>query len=347
MDGFLKNSERQQLEASYSVAKDKRTANKINILLLRDDGYGNTEIAAILRLNESTVSRHIQAYQRQDLARYLKNPFSGGTCRLDISEIKSLENYIEQNLCVNTSKVIEYVFEKFEVTYSPAGMAMLLRRLGFVFKKPVLVPGKADASEQQAFIDYYNEIRASQGSSDKIYFLDGVHPQHNSVAAGGWIRKGHEKRLQSNTGRKRVNLNGALDPDTLEVIIREDETLGAQSTIELFKMIEKNNRKAKKIVLIVDNAPYYYNSEVFGYAQDSPQLELVYLPSYSPNLNLIERVWRFMKKTVLHNVYHESFREFKATIGDFFQNFPKYHDDLIDLITEDFQTTEHPQLLGH
>ena len=130
---------------------------------------------------------------------------------------------------------------------------------------------------------------------DKIYFLDGVHPQHNTIAAGGWIKKGKEKQLQSNTGRKRVNLNGALDPETHEVIIRADNTLNSQSTIELFKMIEANNPQARKIVLIVDNAPYYYNGDVVEYAQKSSQLELVYLPPYSPNLNLIERVWRFMK----------------------------------------------------
>jgi len=196
---------------------------------------------------------------------------------------------------------------------------------------------KADAAIQEAFIEYYNQIKKSMGTNDKIYFVDGVHPQHNSIAAGGWIRKGEEKQLQSNTGRKRVNLNGALDPDTQEVIIRADDTLNAQSTIELFKMIELQNPGANKLVLFVDNAPYYYNADVVGYAQDSSQLELVYLPAYSPNLNLIERLWRFMKKKVLYNRYHEKFEEFKTTIGNFFQELPKYHDELSDLLKEEFQ----------
>ena len=332
----LKNNDRLQLEAAYRVTRDKRTANSINLLLLMDDGYSQSEVAAILRLDQSTVSRQVQQYLTQGLAQYLESPFGGGKCKLDASQLTVLEQYLDDNLCASTDEVIAFVEQKFSINYTRSGMAALLKRLGFVFKKPILIPGKADAALQEAFIDYYNALKESMGNNDKIYFLDGVHPQHNTVAASGWIRKGKEKQLKSNTGRRRVNLNGALDPDTQEVIIRADNTLDSRSTIELFKMIENNNPNANKIVLVIDNAPYYYNGDVIQYAQESNQLELVYLPPYSPNLNLIERVWRFMKKTALHNRYHETFNDFKKTIGDFFQQLPKY-DELADLLTEEFQ----------
>ena len=102
-------------------------------------------------------------------------------------------------------------------------------------------------------------------------------------------------------------------------------------------MIENQNRNANKIILIVDNAPYYYNTDVVGYINDSPQLEIIYLPPYSPNLNLIERVWGFMKKKVIYNKYHETFSDFKVAIGDFFMNFPEYSSELENLLVEDFQ----------
>ena len=162
-------------------------------------------------------------------------------------------------------------------------MAALLRRLGLVFKQPSIVPGKADPELQADFIEYYNRLRGSMSKNDKLYFLDGVHPQHNSQAGHGWIRKGFDKELKSNSGRKRVNLNGALDVDTHEVVIREDKTLNAHSTISLFKQIEARNPSAKKIVLVVDNALYYYNGDVIDYINHSSCLELVYLPAYSPN----------------------------------------------------------------
>jgi transposase len=337
MKSLLENHERQQLEAAYKSASDKRTASNINILLLLDDGYPYSEVAAILRLNDSTVRRHESEFKINGLEEYIKNPFTGGTCKLEADQLQILEHYLDDNLCETTDEIIRFVEERFGITYARSGMAALLRRLGFVFKRPTVVPGKYDLEMQAAFIDYFNSLRESMGEDDKLYFLDGVHPQHNSQAGHGWIRKGEKRELKSNTGRKRVNLNGALDVDTHEVIIREDDTLNAESAINLFKMIESQNPNANKIALVVDNAPYYFNGDVLGYINDSSKLKLIYLPPYSPNLNLIERVWGFMKRKVIYNTYHETFADFKAAIGDFFQNLPKYDSELESLLVEEFQ----------
>ena len=317
------------------MALDKRSANNINLILLLDDGYTPTEVAAILRIDQSTVRRQLNRFKIDGLEKFLESPFSGGVCKLNDSQLAELEDFLDRNLCSSTDEVIHFVNAQFDVDYSSSGMALLLNRLGFVFKKPKLVPGKIDPELQEGFIEYYKALKESMGNDDKIYFLDGVHPQHNSVTAGGWIRKGEERPLKSNTGRQRVNLNGALDPDTHELIIREDETLDSKSTIELFKMLERHNPAANKIVLIVDNAPYYYNGDVVGYVQDSDQLEIVYLPPYSPNLNLIERVWGLMKKQIINNTYYETLGEFKKAIGDFFMRLPSY-DELDDLLNEEF-----------
>ena len=335
---MLKPFERQQLEAAYQSVPDKRTANKINILLLLDEHYSHKEVASILRLDDSTIRRHEMAYKNKGLKEYLENPYSGGTCKLDASQLQQLDFYVDGNLCQTTDVVIDYCKKTFNQSYTRQGMANLLRKLEYVFKSTTKVPANIDPAIQESFIEYYKEIRESMGEGDKLYFLDGVHPQHNTQDGCGWIKKGKNKEIQSNTGRKRVNLNGALDIDTHEVIIRSDETINAQSTISLLKMIEQSNPNANKIVVVIDNAPYYYNAEVVSYIMSSKQLQFVYLPTYSPNLNLIERVWKFMKGKILRNKYYPTFAEFKHAIGDFFQKLPQYADELDDLLTENFQT---------
>ena len=85
--------------------------------------------------------------------------------------------------------------------------------------------------------------------------MDGVHPQHNSVAACGWIKRGTTKTLESNTGRKRVNISGAVHIDPLRVVTEFDERVNAQSTIALFKKLIGKHRKAKTIYVICDNIP--------------------------------------------------------------------------------------------
>lgn len=337
MKSLLESKDRQELEASYQLAKDKRTANRINAVLLRDDGYSCEEVAAILRLDDETVRRHEKSFHTLGLTEFLKSRYSGGKCKLNDYQLEELSAHLDENLCETTAEIIAHVATAYNVQYTTAGMADLLKRMGFVYKKPQLVPANASTSVQLEFIEYLEALRSSMGRKDKMYFVDGVHPQHNSVARCGWIRKGCDKSLKSNTGRERVNINGALDPDSLEVIARVDNTLDSNATIGLFKLIESRNQDAHKIVLFVDNARYYYNSEVLGYVDQSEKLEMVFIPPYSPNLNPIERLWKFMKKKTLYNRYYPSFKEFKEALGDFFMKLPEYYDELARIITEEFQ----------
>ncbi len=144
-----------------------------------------------------------------------------------------------------------------------------------------------------------------------------MHPQHNTKPACGWIPKGEDKEIKSNTRRKRVNINGVLNPETKEIIVIESKTINAQSTIELYKIIEEMNKDKDKIYVIIDNATYYKNAALKEYLKNS-KIEQIFLPPYSPNLNLIERVWKFMKKEVINNEYYEKYSEFKQKILEFF-----------------------------
>ena len=67
--------------------------------------------------------------------------------------------------------------------------------------------------------------------------MDATHPQHNSVLAGGWIKRGEEQGIPTNTGRRRLNINGAIDLERLEPVVRCDDTINADSVIALFEQL--------------------------------------------------------------------------------------------------------------
>ena len=98
--------------------------------------------------------------------------------------------------------------------------------------------------------------------------------------------------MRSNTGRRRVNINGAIDLQRLEPVVRFDETINTDSTIALFEQLQALNLAATWIYVICDNARYYRSKAVKEYLKDS-RIKLVFLPPYAPNLNLIERLWKF------------------------------------------------------
>jgi transposase len=98
------------------------------------------------------------------------------------------------------------------------------------------------------------------------------------------------------------------------------------------------NPSAKEVHLILDNAGYFKGEKIKEFLKTS-KINLVYLPPYAPNLNLIERVWKFFKKIILYNRYYPTYREFRTACLNFFhkRNLKKYCRELSSILTENFE----------
>ena len=117
---------------------------------------------------------------------------------------------------------------------------------------------------------------------------------------------------------------------------RFDDTIDAASTLDLFDQLQAAHPAAPRIIVICDNARYYKSKAVTEYTKDS-RIQLEPLPAYSPNLNLIERFWKFFKKKVLCNTYYERFSEFRAAAKAFLSDLTPYESRLRTLLVENFQ----------
>ena len=121
--------------------------------------------------------------------------------------------------------------------------------------------------------------------------------------------------VYSASGRKRFNVLGALNAITHEVVtITNDSYINALSVCDLLRTLAAKHAE-EAVTLFLDNARYQKCKIVHELAEQL-NIELIYLPSYSPNLNLIERLWRHVKQEVLYSRYYDSFPKFKAAIMD-------------------------------
>ena len=336
VQNFLSPSEQMILKEAHLAAREKRHADKIKTILLLHDGWSYEQIAKALLLDDTTLRRYLKLYQDEGLDALVENHYKGKNTKLTEEQCAVLKAHLGQIIYPNAKSIAAYVAENYGVKYTPEGLVHLLHRLGFVYKKTKAVPGKADPEKQKAFIETYHQLKDEKGCNDRIYFMDGCHPNHNAMPAYGWIAKGVTKEIPTNTARKRINLNGAIDISDFDLVIREDPTLNAQSTIALFKQIEDKNPLAEVIYVIADNAPYYRCKLIKEHLQDS-KIKIVFLPSYSPNLNLIERLWKFFHKTVRYNQYYSTFDRFKEVSLNFFANIRDHNQSLRSLLTENFQ----------
>jgi Transposase and inactivated derivatives len=336
MESFLSNSERASLLSEHSIERERRYADRIKTLLLLDDGFSFEEVTKVLFLDETTIRRYYKLYKEEGLDRLLDDNWEGCQSRLSKTEEEELFLHLDSTLYVSTKAIALYVMKTFKVKYTTRGMHHLLVRLGFVYKKTRAVPGKANAEAQEKFVSMYEYLLENKVEEDPIYFIDGVHAQHNSHPSKGWILRGKEHHVATNTGRQRVNINGALNAETLEVVIREDPSINAQSTTALFAGLEQNHQDAQNIYVVLDNAGYYRNNLVTHYVNNS-KICLLFLPPYSPNLNLIERLWKFFKKKVASNRYYESFVDFKKAAMMFFKKIQDYEKELDSLLVDRFE----------
>jgi transposase len=326
--------ERSQLEALARTTKDAKTAIRIRAILALDDGYRITDVAHILRLNEDTVTKWRNKFKkRRLLTDWLATDNTGYSGKLTHEQEQTIERYAETELITDCKQVVIFIKEQYDIDYTIDGGTKLLHRLGFVYKQTTLVPGKLDEVAQAAWLKGYQRLKNKLPEDEVVLFGDGVHPSHNVHATKAWIKKGQQKRIPTNTGRKRLNINGALNIEKMEAVIHYADTLNAQTTMELFDKIQEAYPDKKKIHLIVDNARYYKNRELQAYLRKRKcRIKIHWLPPYSPNLNFIERLWHYLKKYVIGTKRRQTFKEFEADIRDFFENFGDYESKLRQFI---------------
>jgi len=211
------------------------------------------------------------------------------------------------------------------------------KKLQLSFKKTGLIPGKAPSEAVQK--DFIQQIEYySQQKGTVLLFFDPCHLLHNVVNARMWQPRGKKGTItiKSNTGRKRINILGALDIEDFSVTTTlTEETCDSKRIVEFLQKI-KDKYLDRKIVVVLDNARYNYAIVTRAFAEENNIL-LLFLPPYAPNLNLIERLWKFTKKHLVNNTYHENFTQFVNSADSFFNNLDDHHQELATLFTQKFQ----------
>ena len=336
MGKFLTRKQRKELLEELKLEHIRRYADRLRVILLLDEGKTYKSIADHLFLDEGTVGNYKKRYKLGGIEGLINDDYLGKKAMLTEQDLKVLSDDLQKRIFLTTKSVIAHVRQKFGVRYSRGGITDLLHRLGFSFKKPKGVPGKADRAKQEEFLRQYKKEKSRGGL---IYFGDATHPTFNTALNYGWIKKGENFEVKTNPGRHRININGAIEIKTMDVITRSYPTINQYSICDFLNAIRAKNPGEKRITLFLDNASYHRAKRVRAFAKKL-RIKILYLPPYSPNLNPIERLWKFMKKKALPNEYLEDFEDWKYEMMSFFRGIRKYRSELETLITDNFQIVD-------
>ena len=177
-----------------------------------------------------------------------------------------------------------------------------------------------------------------------VFFVDAAHFVMGAFLGMIWCFQ--RVFIKSPSGRKRFNVIGALNAITHEVITVTNDTY--ITSIQVCELLEKlaELKLNIPITLVLDNARYQKCKLVQNLA-DELGIELLYLPPYSPNLNLIERLWKFVKKKCLYGKFYEDFSQFSTAISSCLDEANlKHKKELDSLLTLRFQTFDKTQIVN-
>jgi transposase len=162
--------------------------------------------------------------------------------------------------------------------------------------------------------DINPRLEEAKDGKRTVYYVDAAHFVMGSFLCCLWSIA--RIFIPTSSGRKRYNVLGAIDAITHQLITVCNETyINACSVCELLHKIRENVKNTIPVTIIMDNARYQRCALVTELA-DKLNIELLFLPSYSPNLNLIERLWKWVRKDCLNGKYYERFPEFKNAIDN-------------------------------
>jgi transposase len=309
---------------------------KLLVVRMNDEEFPHFKIARLFNISEDSVSRYVREYEQSGLSGVLEDRYYKPT--------SSVEAFLSCLKCRFTLQPVHTAKEGMEVIEQVSGVKLseeqvrrIMKRLGMKFIKTAPRPGKADPTKQLEFFNEQLEPRLQEAAAGerKVFFVDAAHFVMGAFLGMIWCFE--RLFIKTPSGRKRYNVLAALDSQSKELMKVTNESYINSSTVcELIAAIRALHSEVP-ITLVLDNARYQHCQLVVDYAK-LMKIELLFLPSYSPNLNLIERLWRLVKAKALKNKYYSNFKRFKAGVDEVLESLDtKYREDLESLLVLKFQ----------
>ena len=254
--GFLSDKDRVYLRCYIKRRKtDGLSIRRANALLALDKGYKFSLVCDILEIGETTLRGWLSAYEAQGVSFLRMKDYSTREGHLSRSQEAALIIILRESPMRDTNEIRAYIHKFYKQEYSRSGCIKLMHRLGFNYKKPEQLPTQADEAKQQDFIENYEKLLNNLEANEVVYFGDAVHPDHQVRPAHGWFYKDDKPAVSSNSGRKRVNIHGAVCLENFDTPFVEAEIINADTTIALFERLEANNKGKSIIYVILEGLP--------------------------------------------------------------------------------------------
>lgn len=342
----LTAQQREEITERRQQAQDRRIYQRLSAVLWSDAGRTREEVAELSGVSTRQVGQWLRIFRNKGLEELCTLRYRGDPGRLSPARVARLKAEIARGVFHNAEQVRMWIEETFGVSYSMTGVKDLLRRIGASYHKVSGFFWKADVQKQREWVRKYRRHRREAGPDTRRYFVDACHPVWGvELLYSCWLLVGQRFYVGVGNGRKRLNILGAYSPDDHDYVDLRltKENITGEQFVKLLEALRAKHPETEKFIVYLDNARYYSKPVVREWLAAHREFRLVPLPAYSPNLNLIERLWKFLRKTAL-NRWHKTFEEMQAAVAGVLDHLDRHRSELDSLMTEEFHIIKDEEL---
>ncbi len=338
----LTAEQRRGIERRCKEALDRRIYQRLAAVLAVAEGKTREEVAHLLRVGLSQLGEWLRVFRNKGLDALCALHYKGDPGNLTPHQVEQLKEKVSTGCFRSSDQIRHWLFEAFTVVYSPSGVKDLLKRIGASYHKVTGFLWKADPDKQHAFVKrverHKREAKRPDAPRSRRYYVDACHPVWGlDLVYCCWLLVGQRFLVGMGSGRKRLNILGAYCPDDHEYIdyrLTRDNVNGAQF-VNFLRLLLSLHPDTERFILYVDGARYYGSPVVKDWLRRHPEFHLSGIPAYSPNVNLIERMWKFLRQKALSR-WHKTFEDMQAAVSEVLDHLEGYGDELRALMTERF-----------
>ncbi len=328
-------SESPMIRKRLLVVASKHISGRTNKKIAEDFGFGS-----------SYVSKWLKVYNKQGLKGLYTNNY--GT---NVSELDNFSSILIPNFSTRPPHTLNEAKCRIEeltgLVRSPTQIRTFLKKHDFRYLKAGQIPANANTVEQKIWVETELTPRLKEAKDSKrhVFFMDASHFVLSTFLCFLWCRT--RVFIKGSAGRNRINVLGAVDAVTKKVHTLINTTyVNAETVVEFLEQIRQIYTD-KVITIVLVNARYQH-CDFVKTAAKRLEIDLLFLPTYSPNLNIIERLWKLTKKELLYGEYYETPKKFHDAIKDFFTNINESKKVKIDtLLTLNFQYYDTETVLNY
>jgi transposase len=288
---------------------------KLHVVYLKSLGLPHQDIIRIARVSGDSVTRYVKAYVEGGVSALCTTQYYCPVSAL-LPHRGALKTHFQAHPPHTVAEASHTIAKLTGIKLALSACRSFMRKhLGMKCRKMGVIPSKADPDKQKAFLHGTLEplLEEEKQGQRRVFFVDAAHFVMGAFLGLLWCFE--RLFLKSSSGRNRYNVLGAYSVKGTELItITNNAYINSDTLVELLTAINRLHPDIA-ITLVMDNARYQRCDKVMAKAKEFG-IDLLFLPPYSPNLNLIERLWKFTKKQCLYNRYYETFHQFKAAIDD-------------------------------